>query len=105
MKWLIKFIGRFLPQDKSNDCGYSVFKLPHEHPFTRACELHDDAYANAETNNQTLSDVDWELFWRWCLIARAASNSARRCKLASEICSNWPLARRFGPLMWDGKDG
>lgn len=106
MSWIAKLLGKVLPEDSSNDCGYGPFKLPHDHPFTRGCNLHDFEFDQAHKGkgNKGISQVDWELFYRWVLIARAEPTYTGKCELASEICKYWPLAHSFGPLLWDGKD-
>lgn len=96
-------LSKILPKDPSNDCGFGPFKLPHDHPFTRACELHDFEFVESATSGRRLSEVDWDLFYRWVLIAGAEADPIKRCRLASEICTYWPLARRGGRLLWDGK--
>lgn len=97
--------GWLLPEDGSNDCGYGPFKLPHDHPFTRACVLHDGEFQLSHEGKQTKTEdeVDADLFWRWAMIARAASTFEEQTALMRDICEYWPLARIGGPLLWDGK--
>lgn len=102
MSFWSKILGKIFPQDSSDDCGVGPFKLPHNHPFTRACELHDFEFVESAHSGKRLSEVDWDLFYRWTLIAQAEMDPLKRCKLAEEICYYWPLARRFGGLFWDG---
>lgn len=104
MGWFKRMLNYVLPRDSSNDCGYGPFKLPASHPFTRACELHDFEFDNAELSGKSLAQVDWDLFYRWVLIAEKYEDPMKRCKLAMDICANWPLARKFGGLLWDGND-
>jgi hypothetical protein len=106
MSFFRKLLSHLLPEDPSNDCGYGPFKLPHDHPFTRGCNLHDFEFEQAHRgkSDKTIDQVDWELFYRWTMIARAAPTHAKRCELAGEICRYWPLARSVGALLWDGKD-
>lgn len=33
-----------LPEDQVDRCGYGVFSLPSDHPFTPACKIHDGMY-------------------------------------------------------------
>lgn len=103
---ILRFLKKLLPEDPSNDCGYGPFKLPHDHPFTRGCNLHDFEFAQARRGGgeKTIEQVDWELFYRWVMIARAATTYAEKCRLAGEICRYWPLAHSVGPLLWDGKN-
>lgn len=103
---LSKLLRFFLPEDSSNDCGYGPFKLPHDHPFTRGCNLHDYEFDEAHhgRGDKTIEEVDWELFYRWVLIAKAETTYAGKCALARQICTYWPLAHGVGPLLWDGKN-
>jgi hypothetical protein len=97
-----KIFGRIIPQDTSDDCGVGPFKLPHNHPFTRACQLHDYEFVESHRSGKRLSEVDWDLFYRWVLIAAAEPEPLKRCRLAEDICQYWPIARRFGGWFWDG---
>lgn len=104
MSWFTKLFGR----DKCDRCGVGVFSLPTDHPFTRACRLHDYEFdqAHAGQNNKTRAEVDAELFHRWALIAKNTSTTKmQECDLLLDICRYWPLARKLGHLFWDGKDG
>jgi hypothetical protein len=103
---IISWLKKLLPEDSSNDCGYGPFKLPHDHPFTRGCNLHDFEFAQAHRGKgeKSLDQVDWELFYRWVMIARAETTHSGKCALARDICRYWPLARGFGGFLWDGKD-
>lgn len=104
MDWLRKIIRSILPVDSSNDCGYGPFKLPHEHPFTRACTLHDYDFlqSHAGRAEKSINQADADLFWRWALIAHAEQDATKRCKLFEDICEYWPLARLGGKILWTG---
>ena len=104
MSLFTRLLKKVLPRDSSNDCGYGPFKLPSNHPFTRACNLHDFEFDNAELSGKSLAQVDWELFNRWALITGAEEDPLKKCKLAMDICAYWPLARKFGGLLWDGNE-
>lgn len=93
-----------LPSDPEVGCGYGIFKLSSSHPFTQACALHDHEFDLAAESKpaKTRAQADWELFYRWVLIAKSEENIERRMKLVWEICTYWPLARLGGALMWDG---
>ena len=92
-----------MPRDETNVCGVRPFNLPENHPFTRACGLHDYDFDESKTSGQSLLDADWSLFYRWVLIAKAEPDPAIRRKLTRDICKYWPYADRFGELFWDGK--
>lgn len=100
-----RLFGWMFPEDKDNGCGYGIFKLPEDHPFSRGCNLHDSDYALAHEGlaEKTKDIVDWDLFWRWTLLTRAEQDPARRIQLCYDICKYWPLAQIGGNLMWDGK--
>lgn len=106
MSWITRILKRVLPEDPEPGCGYWIFKLPANHPFTRACNLHDDAFDEAHkgTHDLTLAEEDWRLFFRWAMIARAAQTPEERCALVSEICKYWPKARWAGKYLWEGKE-
>ena len=106
MSWISKLVRKIMPEDKATGCGYGPFRLPSDHPFTRGCNLHDFEFdqAHAGKGNKGIAQVDWELFYRWVLIARAEPTYTGKCNLASEICKYWPMAHGFGPYLWDGKD-
>jgi len=104
VSWIKRIIRRLLPDDKTVRCGYSIFSLPRDHPFERACGLHDYQYelAHKGINEQTLLEADWDLFYRFVLIAKAAPTPEARCRLGMTICKIWPLARLGGAILWDG---
>jgi hypothetical protein len=106
MNLLIRLLNKILPEDKEAGCGYGPFKLPQDHPFTRGCNLHDWEFGEAHEGRgeKSIQQVDWELFYRWVLIARAEQTYTAKCALAREICKYWPLAHSVGPFLWDGKD-
>lgn len=104
MKFLRSVLRWILPEDKNDVCGYGPFNLGKDHPFTPACEIHDWEFKKSHngTPDKPIDKVDWDLFYRWVLIVKAMPTDAERCKYAREICEYWPLARDFGPLLWDG---
>jgi len=106
MSWFSRLLGRLLPEDDSDQCGYYFLSLPEGHVFERGCSLHDWEFHQAHLGKgeKSLAEVDWDLFYRWVLLAKAAGTPEERCKLAQDICTYWPYARRFGGLLWDGKD-
>lgn len=99
-----KLLGWMIPEDPARGCGYGIFKLPLTHPFTRACDLHDYEFGESHAGepNKTKDEVDWDLFYRWALIALAEKNIEKRIDLVWDIIKLWPLAREGGNLMWDG---
>ena len=94
----------FLPEDPEMKCGYGPFGLPLDHPFTRACILHDHEFELAHEGrpDKTKDKSDIDLFYRWVLIAKAAATEAETIDLFWDIVKYWPLARVGGNLMWDG---
>ena len=104
MSFFKRLLNRILPEDKEVGCGYGPFKLSRDHPFTPACNLHDWEFdrANAGDADKPLAQVDWDLFYRWVLIAKAQKDPEHRAALALEICRYWPLARKVGAYLWDG---
>lgn len=106
MSWILKQIGKLLPSDKCIRCGVGPFSLPVDHPFTRACALHDYDFdqAHAGTPEKTRAEADKQLFWRWALIANNAPTAEESCNLMRDICKYWPLARDFGGIWWEGKE-
>lgn len=102
--WLRKLFRKVLPLDKSNDCGYGPFKLPHDHPFTRACELHDYPYEQGLIGKEEhpLDYEDWMLFWRCVLIIKAEQRVERRMELVWDLIKIFPLARAGGKILWPG---
>lgn len=105
MSWIRRIINRIIPEDNSIQCGYGPISLPLDHPFTRACQLHDWEFEQAHEGSleKTIHQVDWDLFYRWVLIAKAEQNPERRCELAKDICYYWVLARWGGNVLWDGR--
>jgi hypothetical protein len=103
---MLKWLRKLLPVDPSPNCGYGPFSLPEDHPFTRACVLHDAAYleAHKQQNDHSLDHEDAALFYRWTMIARAAPTAAEQVKLMHDICLYWPFARIGGNILWDGKE-
>jgi hypothetical protein len=108
MSWLKNVIRKVMPNDHRRGCGvgpeWLPFRLPLNHPFTRACDLHDDEFALAETGSpdKELGHVDWDIFYRWVLIAKAASTYEEKCKLAADICRYWPYVYKYSGYFWDG---
>jgi len=92
-----------LPEDKECGCGYWIFKLPLDHPFTRACNLHDYEFGLSEQGipEKTKDRADIELFWRWALIAKNQPSDEETLGLIWDIIKFWPLARGVGELLWD----
>lgn len=106
MSWLTKAIASLLPEDKECTCGYGPFKLPADHPFTPACRIHDWEFVEAHkgTPDKRLAEVDADLFWRWVLIARKQPTPEKQIELYEDAIKYWPLARRFGVFLWEGKE-
>lgn len=104
MSFLVRWLNRLIPEDKEVGCGFGPFKLSDDHPFVPACTLHDMAFDDAHrgVNDKDLSEVDWDLFFRMVLIAKAQGTPELRCAYAMEICMEWPLARFVGGVLWDG---
>lgn len=102
-----RLLRTLIPEDTERGCGYGLLKLPLDHPFNRACDLHDfdfgGAHKEGEAYEKSKDQTDFELAYRWMLIARAEPDPVRRCELIMDICKYWPLARYGGSLMWDGK--
>lgn len=99
-----EYLGWLIPEDPVGGCGYGPFKLPLDHPFTRACDLHDYGYGLGHDGipEQTKDELDWDLFWRWTLIAKAEPDLKKRISLCYDIVKLWPLAQIGGYLMWEG---
>lgn len=104
MSFFKRLLNRILPEDKEVGCGYGPFKLSRDHPFTPACNLHDKDFEDAHNgiNERTIDEADWNLFWRMVLIAKSQTTPEKQCAMALEICLEWPLARGFGGITWDG---
>jgi hypothetical protein len=99
-----RFLNWLLPEDPDDSAGYGPFRLPAECEWMqRAAKLHDYEFEHAEGRGKRVSEVDFDLFYRWVLEARSAEGPLERCKRASQICRYWPIARRFGRLIWDGE--
>ena len=103
---ILSWLGKLLPRDDCARCGVGPFSLPDSHPFTRACVLHDHEFdlAHAGTPEKTRSQADKELFWRWALIANNTSDAKKACELMEDVCTYWPLARKYGKVFWDGEE-
>lgn len=106
MSVLLNLLSKLLPRDNCSRCGVGVFSLPEDHPFTRACALHDYDFdlAHAGKAEKTRAQADKELFWRWALIANNRTDADEACELMEDVCKYWPLARRYGKLFWEGKE-
>lgn len=104
MDILKKLLNYILPEDPDDSAGYGPFRLPSPECdwMARAATLHDWEFTNAEKSGKRLSEVDWELFYRWVLEAKSEQDPAKRCHRAREICRYWPLARIAGRYLWDG---
>ena len=108
MSWVKDLIRKVLPNDPRRGCGvgphWLPFRLPDDHPLTRGCDLHDWEFGQSEEGNpdKTLPQVDWDLFYRWVLIAKAAETYEDKCQLAEEICKYWPYVNRYSGYFWDG---
>lgn len=78
--------------------------LPEDHPFTRACILHDYEFGLSHEGKaeKTKDEADIDLFYRFALLAKAASTSEEKVKLLMDICKYWPLGREVGRLFWEG---
>jgi len=102
--WLRRLFGWMVPEDNAPGCGYGVFKLPLDHPFTVGCNLHDWEFGQSHAGNadKPRDQVDWDLFYRWVLITKSESDLEKRIELVWDIIKLWPLARTGGDLMWDG---
>lgn len=94
-------LSQFLPEDTDDTCGYGQFKLPEGHPFTPACRIHDDEFNNAATSGKGLHEVDWNLLAAWFHVCEQEPDYFKRCDLALQMCEYWPLARRFGNVLWN----
>lgn len=106
MGFLQSILRAILPVDPEPGCGYGPFKLPADHPFTPACNIHDWEFdqAHAGTPDETLIEADADLFWRWAFIARQEKDPVKQMALIEDIIEYWPLARRYGKYLWDGKE-
>ena len=104
MSWFRRFFDWAIPEDPEPGCGYGSFKLPLNHPFTIACNLHDFDFglSHAGEPEKTKDLTDIELFKRWSMIALGQSEDYERIRLIKDICRYWPLARTVGNLMWEG---
>lgn len=108
MGWLKNVIRKVMPNDHRVGCGvgphWLPFRLPEDHPFTRACINHDWEFEQAETGSpdKELGQVDWNIFWQWVMITKAASTYEEKCKLAAEICKYWPYVYKYSGYFWDG---
>lgn len=106
MRWLRNLLNKFLPEDPDRGCGYFLLKLPLDHPFTRACDIHDWEFQEAHEGRgeKEISEVDWELFKRWFYITNAAESWEAKCALARDMCEFWPWANRVGWLLYDRQE-
>lgn len=104
MAWFRRLLGWAVPEDPEPGCGYGPFKLPMEHEFTRACNLHDYDFglSHAGEPEKTKDLVDIELFKRWSMMALAQPNNDEKIRLIKDVCKYWPIARVGGSLMWEG---
>jgi len=102
MSFLTRLLGRFLPDDPNGGCGYLRFKLPLDHPFTQACNLHDYEFGLNDQNKaeHTLDQTDAMLFNRWAIIAKNQPTLEGQLALMRDICFYWPIGHRVGPLLW-----
>jgi hypothetical protein len=100
-----RWLKKLLPHDEEPGCGYGPFKFRGDHPFNRACNLHDYGFDDAADGDgktdKTLDELDWDLFWRWVLIARAETDYRKRLYLVCDIIYAWPLARLGGKVLYD----
>lgn len=93
--------------NESNCFGVWIFKpLPTNDPFQRASALHDwefdQAHKYKKKYPRNRAEVDFDLFYRLVLLAKAETDPQRRCDRAVTACRYWPLAREFGHLFWEG---
>lgn len=87
-----------LPEDNQIRCGYSVFSLPTDHPFTPACQAHDARFEEKATGEATQSRnlSDKQLLKDMLAIAAARKSF----KLKAQAYLLWGIARTFGRLFW-----
>lgn len=88
-----------LPEDQNNLCGYGPFSLPADHPFTRACVLHDyefDLKHKGEATDGGRATADKMLLKRMLDIAKAEDS----VQLKFEAYAFYGIARVFGGLFW-----
>lgn len=87
-----------LPEDKQIRCGYSVFSLPTDHPFTAACAAHDARFEEKEAGASTVSRnlADRRLLNDMLAIAKTKNSF----KLKVQAYVLWGVARAFGKLFW-----
>lgn len=87
-----------LPEDKQIRCGYSIFSLPTDHPFTPACKAHDEAFerkeAGTEPGSRNLADT--RLLNHMLAIAKERGS----LKLKIQAYALYGIARTFGWLFW-----
>lgn len=102
LKW---FLNKVLPQDSDDSAGYGPFRLPSPDCdwMQRAAQLHDISFRESATSGERLSEADANLFWRWAFEAHYEADPIVRCRKFDQICTYWPIARKFGRYLWDGK--
>lgn len=100
----------FVPVDNSDKAGYGPFKLPDNHPFQRAGQVHDFYFEEAKHYKtiglplgvETRDEADIKLFRMFAFIAMNAATPKRKIELMLDCCSFWPLARQVGEFIWKG---
>lgn len=102
MSLITRLLGHLLPDDPKPGCGYLRFKLPLDHPFTPACNLHDYEFGLNDSNQaeHTLDETDVMLFNRWALIAKNQPTVNEQINLMLDICRYWPIGHRVGKYLW-----
>ena len=104
--WFSKIL-TYLDPKPDNYFGMGPFKpLANDHPFQRAAFIHDWEFDRSHVGEQPkpLAEVDSDLFWRLCLLARAERDPHTQCQLMLDICKYWPIARAMGRFAWSGKE-
>lgn len=100
LKWFINLF----PPEEDNSAGIGPFRLPDDAKWMeRATPRHDYEFLHSATSGRKLSEEDAHLFYAWTLIANAEPHPIKRCRMYSQICEYWPIARSAGRYFWDGK--
>ena len=97
-KQQMKVFKSYLPEDKEIGCGYWKFKLRANHPFTPACQWHDDIFEAKEQGKTTYSRNRADKGFLNAMLKIAAERKSRWLKIQAYVL--WGLARTFGRIVW-----
>lgn len=99
---ILKWLARFLPEDKEVKAGFGPFRLPDECSWMEPIfEYHDHYYVVGPEKGMRLSEIDARIFKALSIAATQPElDWMIQCKRIKHICKYWPIMRSFGHYLY-----